>query len=485
MGTKSIRDNYTSSSDKLDTLARKYFTSLIESAGQVYGSGELGTIPDIFPMLLMVVQESLAKLDPEGRQPEIEPGLSVTLESLDKDKIGPSAFVSFTSKLRHGTLLIGSFSPVKYLNWEASGELIKDISNEIDELFDDLHDVLSPIEWRDNKYEIITNIINERGHLLNLALNSRALSTRQSVKTVFYQPEQIILVSFTIDYENLPYTPELIKNTSQFWANRTGDADSFFSIIKAVQSASMEPLRQLNRDSITSDDRKVLFRYEAVLKDYSGEYKEEDCSKILDALKLGTVYDELVKKLFQRYLGMRAVIEIAEEYEKILGQFLNDPKIVLGFISFLKSRMRRNYSLGLVKINETTVVNEFLKNLVNLFREFKLDLNTYDKSLLNKAIIECDTKETFEKLKNVSFKLDAKTFGKFILNWSEEFSGLLPEEITLMLSTGIIYLVFDYQYMRFFGSMFAESPKKKLDMGIIREHARKSIKKGKISEMFY
>ena len=94
-------------------------------------------------------------------------------------------------------------------------------------------------------------------------------------------------------------------------------------------------------------------------------------------------------------------------------------------------------------------------------------------------------RDKFWALKNVSFEFNAKTFGKFIVNWSEEFSGLLPEEITLMLSTGIIYLVFDYQYMRFFGIMLVESPKKNLDMGVIREHARKSIKKGKISEALF
>ena len=169
-----------SSSEVLDIIAQKYFSSFIEPSGQIYGSGELGSIPDMFPMLLFAIRESLVNIDKDNRIPEIEPGLSVTLDPLGKDKIGPNAFVSFTSQLKAGTLLVGSFSPVKFLNWIASKDLVSHISVEIDELFEDIQENLEPIEWRDLKYDVITQIISERAHLITNALNSRALHSFQS-----------------------------------------------------------------------------------------------------------------------------------------------------------------------------------------------------------------------------------------------------------------------------------------------------------------
>lgn len=479
-----------SSSEKLATLARKYFSSLIESAGQVYGSGELGTIPDIFPMLLMVVQEALAILDPLNRQPDIEPGLSVTLESLNPDQIAPSAFVSFTSKLRHGTFLVGSFSPVKYLNWGASHALIQDISTEIDELFDDFQEVLTPIEWRDTKYEIITNIINERAQLINLALNSRTITAVQTSKPIIYKPEQIMIAPIIIDYENLPYTAEIISEKAKFWS-RVEDKkpEGFIGIIKAVLSASMEPIKQLNRDSITSADRRILFKYESALKNYTGEYTGANIDEIInDAFSLNAIYDKQVKNLFWRYAGMKLVESFVKTYEIILNGVLENLELTKNFLVYISSWLRRRYSLGIIKAKKSSFAMEFMKNIVSLFHEYQSMLKTLEKDALNRAIIDCDNPETMTLLENTKFTIETETFRKYIINWSEEFSGLLPEEINLRLkftsTTGIIYIQFDYNNMRMFSTFLIESvdteKERSFDLGTIREYSRKSIDKNVI-----
>ncbi|MHA2363016.1 MAG: hypothetical protein ACXAC7_03595 [Candidatus Hodarchaeales archaeon] len=477
MTEENSSNGFSSSSEKLDTLAQKYFGSLIESSGQVYGSGELGTIPDMFPMLLMVVQEALQKIDPHQRTPEIEPGLTVTLDSMDKDKIVPSAFVSFTSKLRHGTFLVGSFSPIKYLNWAASRDLIKDISIEIDELFDDLQLVLDPIEWRDNKYEVITNIINERAQLVNRTLISRALhSSSQKEKNLHYQPEQIILAPIEMDYEKFPYIPVVLEENVNFWKNKEGDVIDFFRIINAVQSASMEPIKQLNRDSVSSADRKLLKQFSSTIKEYTSEYKESDITEIVKALKHDTPFDDQVQTLGLRYLGIRAIITMINQYSTILNEVLKKADLCENFIIFVKEYFLRRFSLGLSKpSSDQSIAKELLDSIVDLFRNFQPDLSSLDKADLNRAIIQCDSVETLDKLKQVSFTLNANDFERYIMYWSEEFSGLLPEEITLMLNTGVIYIVLDYHKMRILSVYSSETPKGPLDMGMIREYARKSI----------
>ena len=308
-----------SSSEVLDKIAEKYFSSFIETSGQIYGSGELGSIPDMFPMLLFAIKDSLVNLDKQQRIPEIEPGLSVTLDPLGRDKMGPSAFVSFTSHLKDGTLLVGSFSPVKFLNWIASKDLVEHISLEIDELFEDIQLSLDQLEWRDLKYEVITQIISERAHLITQALNSRTLSSFQSKEVVYYRTEQVILVPFKVNYEKVPFIPIIQDKDVQFWTRDVGEIKDFFNIIKGVQNASMEPVKQLNKDTINKDTRERIKKYMEVMKGIESPLQVRRAPLVLGKLKLGYDTDEEVQDYVWRFLGINAVTTIIKKIYRVIG----------------------------------------------------------------------------------------------------------------------------------------------------------------------
>ena len=476
-----------SSSEILDKIAEKYFSSFIEPSGQIYGSGELGSIPDMFPMLLMAIRESLQNLDKLQRIPEIEPGLSVTLDPLGRDKIGPSAFVSFTSQLRAGTLLVGSFSPVKFLNWIASKDLVSHISLEIDELFEDIQESLDQLEWRDLKYEVITQIISERAHLITYALNSRALNSFQSKEVVYYKTEQVILVPFKVNYEKVPFVPTVQDKDVQFWAREegVGEIKDFFNIIKGVQNASMEPVKQLNKDTINKEVRENIKKYMEVMKGIESPLQVRRAPLVLGKLKLGLETDDEVQDYVWRFLGINAIGTIVRKYIELLDAVIEtsvDKTMVLAkFHEYLKNLLVRKYSLGY--ITRRSFVKEFLDSLVNAFRAFSQSVSTLEKEVLNRAIIQTDQEGSLsEVLHTEEFAFSMSELEGYILFWMQKYSGIMPEEISLMLNTGTIYIIFDYQKERLFGTFITEDKNSNLDMGAMRELARKSIDAGNLNE---
>ena len=475
-----------SSSEILDKIAEKYFSSFIEPSGQIYGSGELGSIPDMFPMLLLAIRESLVNLDKQQRIPEIEPGLSVTLDPLGRDKIGPSAFVSFTSQLRAGTLLVGSFSPVKFLNWIASKDLVSHISLEIDELFEDIQQSLDQLEWRDLKYEVITQIISERAHLITHALNSRALHSFQSREVVYFKTEQVILVPFKVNYEKVPFIPIVQDQDVQFWTREVGEVKDFFNIIKGVQNASMEPVKQLNKDTINKEIRDKIKKYMEVMKQIESPLQVRRAPLVLGKLKLGLETDDEVQDYVWRFLGINAITTVIRKYIELLDGIMettidNKPLLLGKFHEYLKNMLVRKYSLGY--ITRRSFVKEFLDSLVNAFRAFGTKISTLEKETLNRAIIQTDQEQDLsEILHTEEFSFSMADLEGFILFWMQKYSGIMPEEISLMLNTGTIYIIFDYQKERLFGTFITEDKTSNLDMGAVRELARKSIDAGMLNE---
>ena len=474
-----------SSSEILDLIAQKYFSSFIEPSGQIYGSGELGSIPDMFPMLLLAIRESLVNLDKEQRIPEIEPGLSVTLDPLGRDKIGPSAFVSFTSQLRAGTLLVGSFSPVKFLNWIASKDIVQHISIEIDELFEDIQRTIDPLEWRDLKYDVITQIISERAHLITHALNSRALQSFQSKEAVYYKTEQVILTPFKVNYEKVPFIPTIQDKDVQFWTREVGEIKDFFNIIKGIQNASMEPVKQLNKDTISKEVRENAKKYIDIMKSVESPLQVRRAPLVLGKLKLGLDTDDEVQDLVWRFLGINAITAVCKKYIEILGEVIeksiDKDKVLKQFYEYLNSSIVRKYCLGY--ITRRSFVKEFLDSLLNAFRAFGTKISSLEKEVLNRAIIQADQEKNLsEILHTTEFGFKMSELEQYIFYWLQKYSGLMPEEISLMLNTGTIYIIFDYQKERLFGTFIKEDKNSNLDMGAMRELARKSLDAGILHE---
>lgn len=471
-----------SSADALDVLAEKFFSSLIEPSGQIYGSGGLGSIPDMFPMLLVALRESLINLDPYGRIPEIEPGLSVTLDPLGKNQLGPSAFVSFSSQLENGSFLVGSFSPIKFLNWATSRELVRHISTEIDELLDDLERNLDPLDWRDNKYEIITTIINERAELITKALNSRALRASSSWEDLRYSVESAALLPLSIDYEKIPFEPTIPEEQALFWRKQTGELKDFVNIVRGVHSVSVEPLKALNRDSLTQEVRQTYKDYVPQLAKHGETLYVGAVEPVVQTMGRDLPEDDQVEDLTRRYLGMKAIKVVIEYYVGLLGGYGARQEILDEFKKFLTDSWVRRFSLGYVTTKP--FAGEFLEHVVPLFREFRTTYSTTDKETLNHAIIQISQskgEDLVKELEKLQFKPDPEGFEKYLLFWAQAYPGLMPEEITLMLTTGIVYMVFDYRRMACFGTFVVEDNESKLDMGMMRDLGRKSIESGKIS----
>lgn len=478
-----------SSSEILDIIAQKYFSSFIEPSGQIYGSGELGSIPDMFPMLLVAIRESLLNLDKNKDViPEIEPGLSVTFDPLGKDKIGPNAFVSFTSRLRAGTFLVGSFSPVKYLNWIASRDLVQHISVEIDELFEDIQRSLDSLEWRDLKYDVITQIISERAHLITNALNSRSLHSFQSKEAVYYQTEQVLLVPFKVDYEKVPFDPVILDENVQFWRRDkdVGTAKDFFNIVKGVKNASLEPVKQLNRDTIDNETREKVRQYIEKLTEISqSPLQVRRAPLVLGKVKLGFDIDSEIQDLLWRFMGIQAIQVVIDTYIKMLKEVIETTidaeTVVNDFHDFLKGILVRKCSLGY--ISRRSFVKEFLDNLINSFRTFGKRISSLEKEVLNRAIIHIDQgNDLLEILHILEFSFSIKNLETYFYFWLQKYSGIMPEEINLMLNTGTIYIIYDYRKEKLFGTFIKESSTTKLDLGAMRELARKSIDVGELHE---
>ena len=144
--------------------------------------------------------------------------------------------------------------------------------------------------------------------------------------------------------------------------------------------------------------------------------------------------------------------------------------------------MVRKCSLGY--ISRRSFVKEFLDNLINSFKDFsKSGITTLEKEALNRAIIEVDqNNDLSEILHTIEFSFEMNDLEAFILFWMQKYSGIMPEEINLMLNTGTIYIIYDYRKERLFGTFITESKHSDLDLGAIRELAKKSIDSGILHE---
>ena len=117
------------------------------------------------------------------------------------------------------------------------------------------------------------------------------------------------------------------------------------------------------------------------------------------------------------------------------------------------------------------------------FRSFGTKISSLEKEVLNRAIIQTDQeKDLSEILHTEEFSFSMSELEGYILFWMQKYSGIMPEEISLMLNTGTIYIIFDYQKERLFGTFITEDKNSNLDMGAIRELARKSIDAGALND---
>ena len=124
-----------------------------------------------------------------------------------------------------------------------------------------------------------------------------------------------------------------------------------------------------------------------------------------------------------------------------------------------------------------------MDSLVNAFRSFGTKISSLEKEVLNRAIIQTDQeKDLSEILHTEEFSFSMSELEGYILFWMQKYSGIMPEEISLMLNTGTIYIIFDYQKERLFGTFITEDKNSNLDMGAIRELARKSIDAGALND---
>lgn len=470
------------SAEILNILNKKFFGSLIESAGVVYGTGELGTIPDIFPMLLYTIRGYLSALDPKKRFPEIEPGMGVTLEKLGHNLYGisPSAFVLFNSRLRHGSCMVGSFSPVKSLNWNSARSLVHWIAEEIDDILDDIETTVDPITWRDIKYDVITEIINERAQLINYALNSQTMQTFKLQNRVAFKPIHMLLAPLEMQYTKIPLHPLIIENDEQFWANDNGQVSEFVNIIKVVLNASLEPLRQLNKNSLSSDDRKLLQTY----NNKANEVEQLVSIKNIDIWINNSGFDNPKNKeildLSRRYFGMVASPIVIGYFCQEIEKLFQNSQIVEEFKQYAIRWLTRRYCLGLA--TKKPIPNEILDCKLEIFREYHLKLSSLDREAFNSAIIRFDQDINIHlsNILDLQLEIKAQDLNKYIEYWIEEFSGIVPEEITLLLNIGIMYILCDYQNNKIFAMYLIEETSEELDIAGVRETAHKAIEANKL-----
>ena len=470
------------SAEILNILNKKFFGSLIESAGIVYGTGELGTIPDIFPMLLYTIRGYLSALDPKNRFPEIEPGMGVTLEKLGQNIYGisPSAFVLFNSRLKHGSCMVGSFSPVKSLNWSSARSLVHWIAVEIDDILDDIEATVDPITWRDIKYDVITEIINERAQLINYALNSQTMQTFKLQNRVAYKPIHMLLAPLDMQYTKIPLDPVIIENSEQFWANDGGKVSEFINIIKVVLNASLEPLRQLNKNSLSSDDRNLLQMYMKKANDRDKLISINTIESWITGLSFENPKNKEILYLVRIYVGMLATPLIIGYFCKEVGKVFQNVKIIDDFKEYAIYWLTRRYCLGLA--TKKLIPNEILDTKLEIFREYQLKLSSLDREAFNSAIIQFDQDITthMSNILELSLEINVQDLNKYIEYWIEEFSGIVPEEITLLLNIGTMYILCDYQNKKIFAMYLIEETAEELDMAGIRETAHKAIEINKL-----
>ncbi|OLS25595.1 MAG: hypothetical protein HeimC3_13430 [Candidatus Heimdallarchaeota archaeon LC_3] len=481
------------SSDILDILNKKFFGSLIENSGVVYGTGELGTIPDIFPMLLITVKDYLSRLDPQERKIEIEPGLGVTLEKLGHNMSGisPSAFILLNSKLRHGSYMVGCFTPVKtsVINFYGTKNLLEWIADEIDELLDDMESSVDPLTWRDVKYDVITQLVNERAQLINFGLNSPTLHSTLLDK-ISYVPENMLLADCDLNFSNIPLFPKVSPSNIKFWAKNRGEAPEFLNITRAVLNASFEPLRQLNRDSLTAEDRNELEQYYDKLKELPKGKKIKDIYGWINNLRIGLPNDDYLVELSERFMGTIVTPLVVDYYctnikKNLEKSAILDMSILDDFSDFATVWLIRRYCLGI--ISKKNYVEEIFSTMLEIYREYQIKLSSLDKQEINNAIISFDQQisDHIERTNELDVDIIEEQIKEYYDYWMEEFSGIIPEEITLILNIGILNIFIDYQKRKIFAifSLAMEKSEQDIDVASIREIANKAIDNNSLPKM--
>ncbi|KKK58476.1 hypothetical protein LCGC14_3044060, partial [marine sediment metagenome] len=352
--------------------------------------------------------------------------------------------ILLNSKLRHGSYMVGCFTPVKtsVINFYGTKNLLEWIADEIDELLDDMESSVDPLTWRDVKYDVITQLVNERAQLINFGLNSPTLHSTLLDK-ISYVPENMLLADCDLNFSNIPLFPKVSPSNIKFWAKNRGEAPEFLNITRAVLNASFEPLRQLNRDSLTAEDRNELEQYYDKLKELPKGKKIKDIYGWINNLRIGLPNDDYLVELSERFMGTIVTPLVVDYYctnikKNLEKSAILDMSILDDFSDFATVWLIRRYCLGI--ISKKNYVEEIFSTMLEIYREYQIKLSSLDKQEINNAIISFDQQisDHIERTNELDVDIIEEQIKEYYDYWMEEFSGIIPEEITLILNIGIL-----------------------------------------------
>ncbi|MHA2297901.1 MAG: hypothetical protein ACXAEU_06505 [Candidatus Hodarchaeales archaeon] len=375
------------SAEILDYLNRKSFSTLTRG-DQVYTSEEATQLPEIYPMLLLAIRRFVSSFHEEPIIVDIDPGLGITLQQLSMDKITPSSFISFGKKLNYGDFLIHSFSPTKEFNWYQASDLLEQIGEEMDSVISDMS---KQTTWQEQKYDILVKLIAEKANLVNDALHNSTFTTLQFGKPQKYKEIDHFIAKLKLDYDKAPLMVSLII------PDEKQDNEKFLSIfntIETVLQVAIEPIYQLNEESLRTAEKMALSRYleKLVIRIANkGTFVPlTEINEVIESLPTieGPLNPEKVKKYMKRYFGTITARILVKQYLDLLAREVNDVKVIDELEAFLTLDLQRKYFLGI--ISKFNYKDNLLSGLPSLLKEFAMEkkLESVKRESINNATIK-------------------------------------------------------------------------------------------------
>ncbi|MHA1168754.1 MAG: hypothetical protein ACTSRU_13080 [Candidatus Hodarchaeales archaeon] len=453
------------SAEILEYLNRKSFASLSRN-DLIYSTGELGTLPEIYPLLLLAIRRFITTFRDSSVEVEIDPGLGITLQQLSMGKITPNSIISFGKKLKSGEFLCNSFSPVKEFNWNQASNLLQQIGEEIDSIIEDFSSLK---EWEDQEYDIIVKIITEKAMLVNDALHSQGFSTMEFGKPQKYSEVESFVTKIDINYDKAPLSAYL---TIPLEFSKDDRFLSFFNTVEAVFRVATEPISQLNDDSLSTKEKVELLKYieEFIAKLNSTFIPLSKINDVIDSLFLeGAMDSEQIKVYMKRYFGTISARLLAKQYIKIISDEIHDRELLASLEEFITRKLQRSYFLGIISKFDYT--RNLLSIVPDLLKEFsdKINLDSVKKEDLKNASIKVDIqlRDNPEKYEDplIAFQNYKNDFQQYVLqefyNNSidkiksriqdpevENYSLRLKDYITEILSTDDVILCSKDEYQQ-------------------------------------
>ncbi|MFW9994605.1 MAG: hypothetical protein ACFFD4_21350 [Candidatus Odinarchaeota archaeon] len=417
-GTQPVSSKLQTSAEILDYLNRKSFATLTKG-DNVYTSEEATQLPEIYPMLVLAVKRFVNSFRDEPINVEIDPGLGITLQQVSMDKITPSSFVSFGKKLSHGDFLIHSFSPTKEFNWYQASDLLEQIGEEMDAVLDDIS---VQNEWQEKEYDILVKLIAEKARLVNDALHSQGFATLQFGKPQKYREMMSFVSGLKINYDRAPLVASLAISD-----DKKGDERflSIFNTVETVLQVAIEPINQLNEDSLHKGEKIALSRFieDLVTKIGSNFVSLAEITEIIDSLTpvAGPLNPNLVKTYMKRYFGAITARIIVHQYLKLLGNEVKDWETIEEMEEFISRNLQRGYFLGI--FSKFDYKDNLLSGIPEFLRTFAIEkkLESVKREAINNATIKIanELRENPEKLDipAIGFQNSTSDFQQLVLQY--------------------------------------------------------------------